>query len=90
MRATDFFFRYCDGKLVDVMLSEAGNAFAKRYYGEDGLYLGDYAAAFSEQMYIAPESAHDFAKFSAILDARLASGILTKTQLKAKPWWKLW
>jgi hypothetical protein len=90
MPATDFFFRYCDGKLVDVMLSEAGNAFAKRYYGEDGLYLGDYAAAFSEQMYIAPESAHDFAKFSAILDARLASKILSKTQLKAKPWWKLW
>jgi hypothetical protein len=90
MPATEFFFKYCDGKLVDDMLTDAGNAFAERYYGDDGLFLEDYALAFKEQMYVAPESAHDFARFSAVLDARLASGILTKGQLKSKPWWKVW
>ncbi len=90
MPATEFFFKYCDGKLVDDMLSDAGNAFAERYYGDDGLYLTDYAGAFERQMYVAPESAHDFAKFSAILDARFESGVLTKQQLKVKPWWMVW
>lgn len=90
MLATEFFFMHCDGKLVDVMLNDDGNAFAERYYGDDGLFLEDYAAAFGDLMYVAPESAHDFAKFSAVLDARFANGILTKGQLKAKPWWKVW
>ena len=41
LSATDFFFKYCDGKLVDEMLNLAGNTFAERYYGDDGLYLHD-------------------------------------------------
>lgn len=90
MSATDFFFQYCDGKLIDEMLSEAGNAFAELYYGDDGLYLDDYANNFGDLMYVMPEAAHDFVKYSAILDARLKSGILTKSQLKSKPWWKVW
>lgn len=31
-------------------------------------------------MYSAPDTEHDFAKFSAILDGRLQSGNLTKTK----------
>ncbi|MBB4844286.1 hypothetical protein HNP55_002822 [Paucibacter oligotrophus] len=90
MPATEFFFRYCDGKLTDESFNDAGNAFAERYYGDDGLYLSDYAEGFESLMYVAPESSHDFSKFSAILDSRLASGILTKSQAKARPWWRGW
>lgn len=91
---------YCDGKLVHEDLSVAGRAFADRYYGEEGLYLDDYAQHFGDLMYVVPEHKHDFAKFSAILEARLQSGVLTKNDLpqgfsasaraQAKPWWKFW
>jgi len=90
MSATDFFFRYCDGKLVDEMLNHAGNDFASKYYGDDGLYLSDYAENFGELMYVAPESAHDFAKFSSMIQKRLESGVLTQKQVREKPWWKVW
>lgn len=90
MSATSFLFQHCDGKLVDEMLTDEGNAFAEQYYGDDGLYLDDYATHFGDLMYVSSESEHDFAKFSAILEARLSSGVLTKTQLKSKPWWKFW
>ena len=50
--------------------------FASKYYGDAGLYLEDYAENFGNQMYVAPEAEHDFARFSAMLDARLASGVL--------------
>jgi hypothetical protein len=90
LSATEFLFTYCDGKLLDVMLTDAGNMFAAQYYGDDGLYGEDYAEHFGAQMYIAPESAHDFTKFSAMLDARLKSGVLTKTQAKKRPWWQVW
>ena len=82
--ATEFLFRCCDGKLVQEMLSEDGNAFAEQYYGNDGLYLDDYARGFGKLMYSAPDSAHDFAKFSAMLDGRLRSGVLTKPKLESK------
>jgi hypothetical protein len=59
-------------------------------YGDDGLYLEDYANEFGELMYVASEQAHDFGKFSAMLEARLANGILTKKQSRPKPWWKVW
>ncbi|QLG86763.1 hypothetical protein HQ393_00080 [Chitinibacter bivalviorum] len=90
LSATEFFFTYCDGKLTDETFNEVGNAFAAQYYGDDGLYLNDYAEHFEELMYVAPESDHDFAKYSAVLDARLKSNVLTKAQLKPKPWWKVW
>lgn len=76
--ATEFFFQHCDGKLVEEMLSPDGAAFAGQYYGDDGLYLDDYEKHFGKLMYVAPESAHDFAQFSAVLDSRLESGVLTK------------
>ncbi|MGN6544087.1 MAG: DUF7832 domain-containing protein [Aureliella sp.] len=77
MSGTDFLFRYCDGKLTDEDLNAEGNAFAKKYYGKKGRYLGDYAQHFEDQVYLAPESAHDFAEFSKMIEARLASGKLT-------------
>ena len=57
------------------------NAFASAYYGEDGLYLADYAAHFGHLMYIAPESDHDFQAYSAMLDTRLASGKLRQPDI---------
>ena len=89
--ATDYFLKYCDGKLTDEDFSSDGNDFAAQYYGSGGLYLNDYAEHFGELMYVAPESAHDYSKFQTVLDGRLQSGILTGKQLKkSKPWWKFW
>lgn len=78
LSATGFFFQYCDGKFTDEDLNDEGNLFAGKYYGEDGLYLEDYAENFGDQMYVAPEAAHDFAKFSSMLESRLVSGVLAK------------
>lgn len=85
LSATEFFFRYCDGKLTDEDLNEAGNAFARLYYGPNGLYLDDYSNALDELLYCLPESAHDFQSFSAMLDARLISNVLTVGDEAATP-----
>ncbi len=76
--ATEFLFKYCDGKFTDEDLNEEGNAFALQYYGDNGLYLDDYAEAFGDLMYVASEGAHDFLKFSSMLEARFNGGLLTK------------
>ena len=34
--ATEFLFKYCDGKLTDEDFSNEGNAFAEKYYGDNG------------------------------------------------------
>ena len=81
MRATDFLFKYCDGKLTDEDLNEEGNAFAKQYYGPTGLYLRDYASHFAKLMYVAPEEAHDFPRLASVIEARFRSGTLTTTTL---------
>ena len=78
--ATEFLFKYCDRKFTDEDLNDKGNSFATKYYGDVGLYLDDYAEAFGELMYVSPENAHDFVKFSSMLEARLSSGVLTKTR----------
>ena len=80
--ATYFFMKNCDGKLTDEDLSDAGNAFAQRYYGEDGLYLDDYAREFFDHMYITAEDAHDYLAFSAMMERRLKSGILTNAEVR--------
>jgi hypothetical protein len=90
LSATEFLFKYCDGKLTNEDLSDEGNIFAGQYYGRDGLYLRDYAKHFRNLMYVAPEGAHDFAKFSAIVESRRRSGILTSAMLNGKPWWRRW
>ncbi|WP_282609257.1 hypothetical protein [Pelagibius sp. Alg239-R121] len=90
LAATEFFFEHCDGKLTDEDLSAEGNNFAEQYYGDDGLYLTDFADNFAQQMYVEPEEAHDFTTFASVLDTRLKTGILTEQQAKAaRPWWKL-
>lgn len=78
--ATEFLFKYCGGKLTDEDFDETGNAFAKQYYGEDGLYLIDFVNRFGDIMYRSPESAHDFEELASIIDERLESGILTRAQ----------
>ncbi len=78
---TEFLFEKCDGKFTDEDLSDEGNSFAGAYYADDGLYLGDYAEHFGDLMYVAPESDHDFQAFSAMLDARLASGKLRRSDI---------
>jgi hypothetical protein len=83
MSGTEFLFKYCDGKFIHEDLNEEGNAFAGQYYGKDGLYLDDYAEVFGDLMYVAPDSAHEYERFAAMLQARLASGVLKKSQLKA-------
>jgi hypothetical protein len=88
LSAVEYFFKYCDGKLKNEDFDDTGNAFAEKYYGDDGLYLQDFAEQFGDLMYVAPESAHDYSKFSSMLARRLETGILTKQQ--QKPWWKLW
>jgi hypothetical protein len=78
LSAIEFLFK-CDGKLTDDDLNNEGNAFAEKYYGKHGLYLEDYEKNFGDQMYKASEEEHDFVKFTAMLDARLKSGVLTKS-----------
>lgn len=85
LSATEFLFQYCDGKLNDAMLSDEGNAFAQQYYGEDGLFYLDFALCFPGSLYVVPEAAHDFKKYSALLDARLKSGEFTNEAMKGKP-----
>ncbi len=80
LSATEFFLKYCDGKLNDNDLNETGNNFAREYYGDDGLYFDDYIKYFGDLMYVAPDSDHDFKKYSAILEYRYKTGVLTKTE----------
>lgn len=81
LSGTEFLFQWCDGKLTDEDLNEDGNDFANAYYGRDGLYLQDYAAVFDGDLYKVPEADHDFTLYSRMLDERLRSGILTKSDL---------
>ncbi len=90
MTATEFLFSYCDGKFTSEDLNEEGQAFAAQYYGDDGLYLYDYTENFDDLGYSGPETMHDFNKFSMILEERFNNGILTKSQIKPKAWWKVW
>ena len=78
MSGTDFLFKYCDGKLTDEDLNDAGNQFASSYYESD--YTRDYVELFADEMYVAPESAHDVEKLLKLLDKRLGG----------KPWWQFW
>lgn len=70
MKASDFFFEFCDGKLTDEDFNDVGNEFASVYYGEDGKYLEDYSNNFGDQMYVDSEELHDFQKFSVMIDKR--------------------
>lgn len=78
LSATDFLFTYCDGRLTTEDLNSAGNEIAAKYYGDQGLYLLDYYQHFGSLMYVAPESEHDFERFSSLMDQRVRSGVLTQ------------
>ncbi len=83
--ATDFLFKHCDGKLTNEDLNATGNAFAKKYYGDDGLFFKDYVDHFYEKAYSAPEREHDFSKFSAVLTKRYQGH-----KWENAVWWKFW
>ena len=84
MSATEFFFKYCDGKLTDEDFNYEGNKFAEAYYGDRGLYLGDFAHMFEDLFYLQPESEFDYSLFSKTLADRYSSGGWKK------PFWKIW
>lgn len=91
MSATEYLFLYCDGQITDEDLNEEGNTFTSDYYGDHGLYLEDYANTFESLMYEKPEEAHDFKKFSLMIEQRFQNGVLTSSANKhSKPWWKFW
>ncbi len=97
LSATEFFFKYCDGKLTDEDFTDEGNAFASIYYGDNGHYLSDYANLFGDLMFLAPESEHDYSKFKATLDSRYnsqdlaaANNTLPEAVTQKNPWWKFW
>jgi hypothetical protein len=70
MSATEFLFKYCDGKFTDEDLNAEGNRFIEQYFGEKGGFLDDYAKNFGAFLYVAPESVHDFATFSSMMESR--------------------
>ena len=78
--ATSFLFGFCNGCLTDKDLNDAGNVFAGQYYGRDGMYVYDYLQNFGDLMYKAPESEHNFNRQGVFMEARLRSGVLTRTQ----------
>lgn len=80
LSATNFLFGFCNGGLTDQDLNDTGNAFASVYYGKDGMYIYDYLQNFGDLMYKAPESEHNFNRQGVFMEARLRSGILTRTQ----------
>ncbi len=94
LSATDFFFKYCDGKLTDEDFNEEGNKFASQYYGDDGLYFSDFADLFDELIFESPEDSFDLKILSEVMESRYQTGVLTESDLlnqpveEKKPWWK--
>ena len=72
MSGTEFVVSCLGEQLSSHDLNEDGNRFAEIYYGPEGDYLRDLDRKFGNLIYRAPESAYDFAAFSAMLDARFA------------------
>lgn len=89
LSATDFFFKYCDGKLTNEDFNDEGNLFAEKYYGHDGLYLDDYTSLFGDVPYLVSEDDLDFDRLEALMNQRLKRNQLTTVQ-DVKPWWKFW
>jgi hypothetical protein len=99
LSATDYFFTWCDGKFTDEDLNAEGNAFIRECYDA---YLGDYSEHFADEMYVVDEAGHDFARFSAMVEARYRSFAAStapgrtnaeepgQTRSNRRPWWQLW
>jgi hypothetical protein len=81
-----------DGKFVDEMLNDEGNAFTQAYFDlEKGLYLKDYDRVLCHGLttaYHARDSWENFDKLKPRLDRRLAEW--RGGTLGRKPWWKFW
>ena len=93
LSATDFLFKYCDGKLTDEDFNEKGNEIASLYMGDDGLYFEDYSGVIQHDIYKATEQEHDFNALMKVMNNRLESGVFTLSArlLNEKtPWWKFW
>jgi hypothetical protein len=88
---TEFLFEYCDGKFTNEDLNDQGNDFIGKYYGDHGEhlgeYLGDYETHFRQQMYVTPESEHDFALFSQMVNSRYRAFV---NATASRPWWMFW
>jgi hypothetical protein len=73
-----FFLQYCDGKLTDEDLNEAGNAFAQAYYNVDNSpYFGDYSSAVDgddlPSLYHVPDCWETYEAIKPVLNARFAA-----------------
>jgi hypothetical protein len=71
----EFFLDKADGKFVDDMLTEEGNAFTQAYFDfEKGSYLGDYGRLVGDSMptlYHVPDTWQVFDILRPVLDDRL-------------------
>ena len=74
--------KHCDGKFTNEDLTDEGNAFASSYY--DFHYTNDYAGLFADDVYTAPEAAHDVGKLFKLLDKRLDKALGNRS------WWRFW
>lgn len=70
--ATEYLFKYCDGKLTDEDLNAQGNEFASKYYGENGLYLSDVSELFPDILYFESETMFDYLSLEELIDKRIA------------------
>ena len=91
---TSFLLKYCDEKLTNEDFNEEGNAFLLWYY--ERYYVSDYAETFEDQMYLSPESEHDYKKFAGMAEKRYQQFLKGSTEElpssagDTKPWWKFW
>jgi len=69
----EWFRRTCDEKFTDEDLSDEGNLFAVRYYGDDGSYLDDYCNTFPSvsSLYYVDDSWASFDALAPIIAGRL-------------------
>ncbi len=75
-----WFYKACDGKLIDEDLNDEGNRFAQFYYAEAdgqliiraGSFLADYEATFPEfdDLYSVTDTWESFDRLSPIIDRR--------------------
>lgn len=84
-RPLEWLFAHCDGRLAEADLTEAGNRFARYYYGapdeglrvEDGSYLQDFIATLKrgDDTAVAEDSWENYDRLAPIIDQRYAAFI---------------
>lgn len=67
-------YEVCDGALVDDMLSDEGNAFARAYFDfDEGAYINDYEQLLAEDLpttYHVEDSWDNYEKLKEVIDRR--------------------